>query len=186
MLGLRLIENLILPFVKNPFDLLSMAHTCSGIRKYVRNMKYWKFDEFIEALRFLSGLDSHCDTDSFIYLIRFVLYPYRNTGFEYGGKKRLEIGDMVFPSISWVDFDCITNFMVILYDDWHYHNVGEDEYGIRTVSADLIMKRICLYYGGELVYDYDNSVQCNWSRMWITSDGSYTYTMMPDRICRKK
>jgi hypothetical protein len=148
-------------------------------------MKYWKFDEFIEALRFLSGLDSHCDTESFSFLIRFVLYPYRNTGFEYSKEKRHQIGDMCFPSILW--FPPITEFMVIVYSSWDYHDDGEVKYGIKTVSADLIMKRICLYYSGELKYEYDNTIQCDWSRMYITGDDwPCTYTMMPDRICRKK
>jgi hypothetical protein len=192
MLGLRLIENLILPYVKNPFDLLSMAHTCSGIRKYVRNMRYWKcsrnpvcedkcgFDEFVWALRFLSGLDSRSDTYCISYLIRFVVYPYLDTGFEYGGDNPHRIEDMVFPCLTW--FPPITAFNYIMFSDWDYHNVGEEKYGIRTVSTNLIMKRICLYYCGELEYDYNNTVQCDWSRL----NGCDFYTMMPDRICRKR
>jgi hypothetical protein len=155
-------------------------------------MKYWKcpqnpdygFDEFVQALRFLSGLDSHSDTDSFSYFIRFVLYPYRNTGFEYGKEKPHRISSKCFPSILW--FPPITKFMVITYSGWDYHEAGEAVHGIRTVSANLIMKRICLYYSGKLEYEYGNTVQCDWSRMWITNDGSYYYTMMPDRICCKK
>jgi hypothetical protein len=196
MIGLRLIENLILPFVKNPFDLLSMAHTCSGIRKYVCNMKYWKcsrnpycngdcgFDVFIIALRFLSNLeseDSLNESNCISYLIRFSIYPYHgNDGFKCGEKKQYQFEDMLFPRITW--FYPITEFTYILYDDWAYHNVGENEYGIEIITVDLIMKRICLYYGGD--YEYINTIQCNWIRKH--SSGSETYTMIPDMIYRKK
>jgi hypothetical protein len=198
MIGLRLIENLILPFVKNPFDLLSMAHTCSGIRKYVCNMKYWKcsrnpycngdcgFDVFIIALRFLSNLeseDSLNESNCISYLIRFSIYPYHgNDGFKCGEKKQYQFEDMLFPRITW--FYPITEFTYILYDDWAYHNVGEQTYGIEIITIDLIMKRICLYYSGDGGYEYNNTIQCNWIRKHFS--GSETYTMIPDKIYRKK
>lgn len=193
MLGLQLIEYLILPLVRNPFDLLSMAHTCSDIRKVVCNMKYWKcpqnpycgFDEFVQALRFLSGLeneDSLKESNCVSYLIRFSIYPYHDVGFKYGEKKQYQFEDMLFPRITW--FYPVTEFTYILYDDWSYHNVGENAYGTEIISAELIMKRICLYYCGILDYEYHNTVQCNWIRRHYS--GSETYTMMPDRIFRKR
>lgn len=189
MLGLQLIENTILPFIRNPFDLLSIAHTCTHMRKVVCNMlHYWKcpqnprcegkcgFDDFILALRFLSGLESDEGLSNCVsYLIRFVIYPYRNTGFDGD--------DMVFPCLTW--FPPVTSFNYILYNDWDYHDIGEDEYGIQVVSAEMIMKRICFYYCGELEYDYHNNIQCNWSRKRSIVE-TYDYTMMPDKICHKK
>lgn len=199
MMGLRLIENTILPWIRNPFDLLSMAHTCRDLRKFVRSMNYWKcphneycedkcgFDEFVYVLRFLSGLESESNdynSNCISYLIRFVIYPYRFTGFEYGRDKPHQFGDMVFPCITW--FRPITEFHYIQYD-WgrDYNSNGEYAYGIQEVCTELIMKRICFYYYGDLEYAYNNNILCNWIR---TPNRHYpgSYIMIPDKIFYKK
>ena len=137
------------------------------------------------ALRFLSGLESEesiFKSYCIGFLIRFVVYPYRNTGFEYGKKKEHHIGDKIFPSI--LENRNITSFIYIRTDDWAYHDVGEYEDRIQTVCAELIMKRICFYFCNKLEYEYNRMVLCNWTRNGISA--SYSYTMIPDRISHKK
>ena len=100
-------------------------------------------------------------------------------------KKPHQIDNMVFPCLTW--FYCvIPTFTYIRYEGGRdYHRIGEQEYGIQSICAGLIMKRICLYYCGRLEYEYDNTIQCIWIRKY-TSGSSQFYTMIPDKLCHKK